>query len=165
MYINFFFEGNLTKHHYISGKLWSTMANKTVPTDNSIVDFLNTIDNEEVRADCQILIDLMTDATGQPPKIWGTNMLGFGTYHYRYDSGREGDWFLTGFSPRKQNLTIYLQAGIDTEHPDTAKLGKYKAGNSCLYVKKLSDIDLGVLKTLVERSVQYIQAKYVSATT
>jgi Domain of unknown function (DU1801) len=136
------------------------MANKTIATDIDPANFLNTLDNEAVRTDCQTLINLMADATGEPPKVWGKNMLGFGYYHYRYESGREGDWFLTGFSPRKQNITIYLQAGIDSNDPDMAKLGNYKAGNSCLYIKKLSDIDLAALKILVERSVQYIKAKY-----
>ncbi len=97
------------------------------------------------------------------PKMWGDSMVGFGTYHYKYPSGREGDWFLTGFAPRKKALTLYIMAGFTQYDPLMDKLGKYKTGKSCLYVKRLDDIDLSVLEELIEASADYVSKLYPKA--
>ena len=133
---------------------------KTKPSEDNVLEFLNAVENEQRKKDCQALLDLFIEVTNEEPKMWGQAMVGFGSYHYKYDSGREGDWFLTGFSPRKQNLTIYITAGF-TEFDDImSTLGKYKTGSSCLYVKKLSDIDIEKLKTLISKAVAYMKDKY-----
>jgi hypothetical protein len=103
---------------------------------------------------------MMGEITKAKPKMWGSSMVGFGTYHYKYASGREGDWFLTGFSPRKQNLTLYLMAGFGRYDGLMKKLGKYKTGKSCLYVKTLDDIDPSTLKSLIRESVRYMRKLY-----
>lgn len=133
---------------------------KTKPNDQDVESFLNAIEDEQKRADCFELLDLLTKITGEPPKMWGKSMVGFGSYHYKYDSGREGDWFLTGFSPRKQNLTIYIMAGFEKYEDTMSRLGKYKIGKSCLYVKKLSDIDTDQLKVLVKKSEADMKKRY-----
>ncbi len=133
---------------------------KTKMNESDIVAFLNGVDNEERRKDCFILLELFEKWTNEMPKMWGASIIGFGSYHYKYDSGREGDWFLTGFSPRKQNLTIYITAGFQEYDEIMKNLGKYSTGSSCLYVKKLSDIDIEKLKTLVEKSVAYMKKRY-----
>jgi hypothetical protein len=133
---------------------------KTKQNDSDITGFLNGIDNEDRRNECFKLLEHFEQWTSETPKMWGSSIIGYGSYHYKYDSGREGDWFLTGFSPRKQNLTIYITAGF-SEYNDIMKdLGKYKTGSSCLYVKRLSDIDIHKLKTLVEKSVGYMKKRY-----
>ncbi len=133
---------------------------KTKKNDSNIVDFLNRVDNEERRKDCFQLLELFEQLTNETPKMWGASIVGFGSYHYKYDSGREGDWFLTGFSPRKQNLTIYITAGFSEYDDIMQSLGKYKTGSSCLYVKKLSDIDIDKLKILVVKSVAFMKKRY-----
>lgn len=133
---------------------------KTQPNDNSVEAFLDTIENEKKRRDAYAIAALMQEVTGALPKMWGPSIVGFGDYHYRYESGREGDWFLTGFSPRKQNLTLYIMAGFSRHDELMARLGKYKTGKACLYLNKLEDVDQGVLKELVEESVQYLKQKY-----
>lgn len=133
---------------------------KTNKNDNDIVEFLNGVDNEERRKHCFKLLELFEQWTRETPKMWGTSIIGFGSYHYKYDSGREGDWFLTGFSPRKQNLTVYITAGFSQYGEIMQDLGKYKMAKSCLYVKRLSDIDLGKLKALVEKSVDHMKNLY-----
>lgn len=133
---------------------------KTQKNDGDIVEFLHGVDNEERRKDCFKLLELFQQWTKETPKMWGNSIVGFGDYHYKYDSGREGDWFLTGFSPRKQNLTMYITAGFSEYDDIMQSLGKYKTGSSCLYVKRLSDIDLDQLKTLVEKSVSYMKERY-----
>lgn len=127
---------------------------KTKKNKASVAQFIAGVSDAARRADCKTVSKLMQEVTGAKPAMWGTSIVGFGTYHYKYDSGREGDWPLTGFSPRKQALTLYVMSGF-SEFPDLmAKLGKYKTGRACLYVKSLEDIDLRVLKTLVRKSVQ-----------
>ena len=127
---------------------------KTKQTGKSVEKFLNAIKDESARRDCFTILKLMKQATKSEPKMWGTSIIGFGRYHYRYASGREGDWFLTGFSPRKQNLTLYLMGGLD-RHPDLLKrLGKHKTAKSCLYINSLDDIDMPALKALVKNSVE-----------
>ena len=131
---------------------------KTKPTDQSVEAFLNGLSDEKKRQDSFTLLDLMKNVTGVEPKMWGSSIIGFGDYHYTYASGQEGDWFLTGFSPRKQNLTVYITAGFDQYEALLKQLGKYTTGKSCLYIKKLEDIDLPTLKTLIEQSVNYMAA-------
>jgi hypothetical protein len=133
---------------------------KTKESDESVPDFLGSIENQQRKEDCTALLKLFSEVTRETPKMWGASIVGFGSYHYKYDSGREGDWFLTGFSPRKQNLTIYITAGFSEYDDIMLDLGKFKTGSSCLYVKKLSDIDIDKLKTLVEKSVAYMKKRY-----
>lgn len=133
---------------------------KTKQNEENVLDFLHSVENEQRREDCNALLKLFTEVTNEPPKMWGQSIVGFGSYHYKYDSGREGDWFLTGFSPRKQNLTIYITAGFENYDEIMNELGKYKTGSSCLYIKRLSDIDTDKLKTLIEKSVSYMKKRY-----
>jgi hypothetical protein len=123
--------------------------NKTKATDASVAAYLAAIDDEARRKDCEALADLMAQATKQPPRMWGTSIVGFGSYHYRYDSGREGDTCVVGFSSRKGDISVYgLNAAAGAEEL-LSKLGKYKAGKGCVYIKRLSDVDLNVLEKLV----------------
>jgi hypothetical protein len=132
---------------------------KTKPTEQSVESFLNEIPDEKVRADCFAIARLMRKATGSAPKMWGPAIVGFGQYHYKYDSGHEGDSCLTGFSPRKQNITLYVMGF--TRYPDLLeKLGRHKAGKGCLYIKKLEDVDAKVLESLVRQSVDYLKKEY-----
>ncbi|MEQ9439560.1 MAG: DUF1801 domain-containing protein [Cyclobacteriaceae bacterium] len=133
---------------------------KTQPTDRNITEFLSSVEDTQRREDCFTLLSLMQEVTGEAPRYWHSNMIGFGTYHYRYESGREGDWFITGFSPRKQSLTLYIMAGFTRYDELMTQLGKYKTGKSCFYVKRLSDIDPEVLRELIKKSVQYMREKY-----
>lgn len=133
---------------------------KTKPTEESVESFLNKVSYEGVRDDCFALTKLMKKVTGSPPKMWGPGIVGFGKYHYTYESGHEGDSCLTGFSPRKQNITLYIMPGF-TRHTDLLKkLGKYKAGKGCLYIKKLGDVNVSVLESLVSQSVDFLKKKY-----
>ncbi len=127
---------------------------KTKVTKVSVDKFLQEIRDEKKRADCYQILKIMKKATKAEPKMWGTNIIGFGDYHYKYESGRENDWFLTGFSPRLQNLTLYMMGGFDGEL--LKKLGKYKTGKGCLYINKLEDVDTKVLTKLVTKSVKKI---------
>lgn len=127
---------------------------KTVPTKSSVDHFLKGITDEKKRADCYQILELMKKATGAQPKMWGTSIVGFGHYHYVYESGREGDWFITGFSPRKQNLTLYMTGGFDQFEDLMKKLGKHSTGKGCLYINKLEDVDTRVLKELIVKSVK-----------
>ncbi len=131
---------------------------KTQPNETSVEAFLDGVSDETKRQDCHALVELMRQVTGEEPKMWGGSIVGFGSYHYKYASGREGDWFLAGFSPRKQNLTLYIMSGFSRHDELMSQLGKHKTGKSCLYVKKLADIDGDVLKELVERSVSHVAA-------
>lgn len=130
---------------------------KTKPSDQSVAEFIHQIDDEQKRKDCVELDKLMKDVTGEDGVMWGPSIVGYGTYHYKYASGREGDWFLVGFSPRKQALTLYIMAGFKRHDELMASLGKYKTGKSCLYVKKLDDIDSKILRELIAESVDYIR--------
>jgi len=133
---------------------------KTKKNENSVHDFLNAIDNEQRKSDCFELLEIMKNLTGEEAAMWGESMVGFGSYHYKYKSGREGDWFLTGFSPRKQNLTIYIMSGFEPFSAKINELGKYKTSSSCLYVKKLEDIDKKQLQHIIKKSVQLMKIKY-----
>ena len=133
---------------------------KTRPTALSADAFIDALDDEQKRADCRVVGELMAEITGAEGVIWGSSIVGFGSYHYRYASGREGDFFEAGFSPRKRALTIYVMAGFAEYDDLLARLGKHTTGKSCLYVKRLADIDLDVLREMLVRSVAYIRAKY-----
>lgn len=132
---------------------------KTKPTAASVVKFINSVSDEKRREDCFALIEIMSQITKQPPKMWGPSIVGFGTYHYKYESGHEGDMCLTGFSPRKAALTLYILPCFE-QHSELMKtLGKYKAGKACIYVKKLDDFHLPTLKKLIRESVKHIHKK------
>lgn len=129
--------------------------NKTKQNDQSVEEFLNRVPDEKKRQDSFALLALMKEVTGMEPKMWGDAIVGFGSYHYKYASGREGDAPLAGFSPRKQNLTVYMEAGFDQKYGDLlSKLGKHTTSQSCLYIKKLADVDSDVLGELVRKSFQ-----------
>ncbi len=132
--------------------------NKTVALPDSVEDFINA-QPENRREDCFRLMELFKEITGEDAVMWGKSIVGFGQYHYKYDSGREGDMLLAGFSPRKQNLTIYIMAGFAHEEI-VSRLGKFKTGKSCLYVKKLDDINIDVLTELVQWSIKKIKDIY-----
>jgi len=133
---------------------------KTKPTSLSAAEFIASVDDPKRRADAEAACALLSEVTGEPPVMWGPSMVGFGAYHYRYDSGREGDWMLVGFSPRKANLVFYL-FGCDEGREDLlARLGKHKAGKGCVYVKRLSDVDPDVLKEMAISSVEQLRARY-----
>ena len=127
---------------------------KTKPTDQSVDDFLQTVPDERKRLDSYTILEMMKRATGEQPRMWGSSIVGFGARHYKYESGREGDWFVTGFSPRKQNLTLYLTYALDRYEALLKKLGKHKIGKGCLYVNKLDDVDMSVLEELIARTVE-----------
>ena len=129
---------------------------KTKPTGQSVQAFLGAIEDPRRRQDCQTVLELMQEVTGAEPRMWGSSIVGFGEYSYRYASGREGIWPLTGFAPRKRNLTLYITSGFDRYDELLGKLGKYKTGVSCLYVTKLQDIDLDVLRELVRQSTEHM---------
>ncbi len=134
--------------------------NITRETDASVDDFLAQVENERRRDDARILIELMQRVTGQEPRMWGAAIIGFGRYHYRYDSGREGDMLRVGFSPRKANLALYLIAKGDGFEELLGTLGKHKRGSSCLYVNKLADVDLQVLEAMIVFSWERAREKY-----
>ena len=134
---------------------------KTRPTDASVEDFIAAVEGEARRADCDTLVAMMGRVTGFEPVMWGPSIVGFGSYHYRYASGREGDWMLTGFSPRKRDLTVYIMSGFKGEDQTLARLGAHRSSSgSCLYLKRLSDVDLEVLEELVEASVEKMRSAY-----
>ena len=131
--------------------------NKTKETRASVEKFLNSIKDEKKREDSYKILKLMKQITKAEPKMWGSSMVGFGNYHYKYASGREGEWFLTGFSPRKQSLTIYAMTYLEN-YPDILKrLGKHKTGKGCLYINKLEDVDMKVLKELITTTVKKLK--------
>lgn len=127
---------------------------KTKPTKASVKEFLNQIPEKERRDDCFVVAKMMEEITGNKPKMWGPSIVGFGTYHYKYSSGREGDWPIAAFSPRKKDLTLYLTPGFEKDTELMEKLGKHGTGKSCLYIKRLSDIHVPTLKKLIKQSVK-----------
>jgi hypothetical protein len=134
---------------------------KTKETKESVSAFLKKIPDQTRRQDCLAVVDIMRDVTGEEPKMWGPSIVGFGSYHYKYASGREGDWMITGFSPRKGDLTLYLMGGFEPSADLMKRLGKFKTGKGCLYIKKLEDVDLGVLRKLVANSVKLMASKRI----
>jgi hypothetical protein len=134
---------------------------KTKETTESVSAFLDKIADEGRRADCWTVVDIMQSVTKEGPRMWGGSIVGFGRYRYKYESGREGEWMITGFSPRKGDLTLYIMGGFD-KFPDLMKsLGKYKTAKSCLYIKKLADVDVNVLRKLVAKSVKLMAPRRV----
>ena len=136
------------------------VVNKTKATDASLADYLAAIADEARRQDCAALAKLMTHATKQPPVLWGSSIVGFGSYHYKYESGREGDSCLTGFSSRKGDISVYLMASFPGRDELYAKLGRHKMAKACLYIRKLSDVDLKVLEQLVVGSVAEMKRRH-----
>ena len=133
---------------------------KTRPTKASVADFIGAIADAGKREDARVVAALMAEITGAPAQIWGASIVGFGRYRYRYASGRQGEFFETGFSPRKRALTLYIMPGFSEYGGLLEKLGQHSLGKSCLYIKRLADIDLEVLRELVALSVQAIREKY-----
>jgi hypothetical protein len=134
--------------------------NKTRATIASVTEFINSIEDRQKRADARKVAAIMRRVTGKRAKMWGSSIVGYGTYHYKYESGREGDFMITGFSPRKQALTVYIVAGFRRFDTLMGKLGKYRTGKSCLYINRLSDVDEKVLEKLIDRSVKYMRKNY-----
>ena len=131
---------------------------KTKPTKLSVDKFIKSQPNEQVRKDCAVISKLMSEATGEEPKMWGSSIVGFGTYHYTYPTGREGDMPIVGFSPRKQNLTLYVLMSGDEQADLFKRLGKHTTSKSCLYIKRLSDVDLPTLKKIIKVSVKRLRS-------
>lgn len=131
---------------------------KTKINDQPVEAFLNGVEDLKKREDSFAILDMMAEITGQPPRMWGDSLVGFGKYQYKYASGHQGEWFLTGFSPRKQNISLYIMSGFDEYDGLMTKLGKYKTGKSCLYIKKLEDVNQGVLRELIELSIKHMRA-------
>jgi hypothetical protein len=129
---------------------------KTRPTDASVEEFLKAVEHPQRREDGFELVEMMKEITNEAPTMWGPSIVGFGSYHYKYESGREGDMPLTGFSPRKRSLTVYIMSGFEEYEDLLDKLGKHKIGKSCLYINKLSDVDKGVLKKIIKKSLKEI---------
>ena len=126
---------------------------KTKCNDGDVRAFIEAVAHERRREDGLALLELFDEVTGMKPMMWGDSMVGYGSYHYKTKSGQEGDWFVTGFSPRNQNITVYIMPGFNLLELDLSELGKHKTGRSCLYINKLTDIDLDVLKSLVKESI------------
>ena len=135
-------------------------GNKTQPTKASVTSFIGAIEDKQRRAEARKVAAMMRKATGKKAQMWGPSIVGYGTYHYKYASGREGDFMITGFSPRKQALTVYILPGFENFEDLMARLGKYKTGKSCLYIKRLSDVDEEVLERLISESVKYMRKHY-----
>ena len=133
---------------------------KTAPNDANVEAFLNSVEHGKRREDSLAMLEIMKEITSEEPKMWGPSIVGFGNYHYKYESGREGDFFITGFSPRKQSLTLYIMSGFSHYDELLQKLGKHKTGKSCLYIKKLEDVDMDVLKQMIRESVKMMREKY-----
>jgi hypothetical protein len=131
---------------------------KTKPNDADVQAFLASVPDEQKRNDSFALLEMFRTITGEEPRMWGSSIVGFGDYHYAYASGREGDWFVTGFSPRKQNLTLYCMGSYEPHGELLARLGKHKLGKGCLYINRLRDVDLGVLRELITVTVAGAQA-------
>ena len=133
---------------------------KTNRNDGDVVAYLGSVENQRRREDALVLLDVFESIMDEAAKMWGNSIVGFGSYHFKYDSGREGDWFLTGFAPRKQALTLYVMPGFEHYEQLLARLGKHKIGKSCLYINKLADVDMQVLRELIAESVAHMRRSY-----
>jgi len=133
--------------------------NKTKPTIASVTAFLNKVQDTQIRNDCLEILKMMQTVSKKEPVMWGSSIIGFGTYHYVYESGREGDMLVIGFSPRKQNISIYLMGGLNKVEEELPKLGKYKSGKGCLYIKSLSEVNAEVLKKIIAKAFKEAQRK------
>ena len=138
----------------------SKAKNKTVKTDESVQAYIDSIPKDDRRADIQAINDMMAEMTEWAPKMWGKTIVGFGDYHYKYESGREGDFFRLGYSSRAQNITIYIMPGYQDFSEELSRLGKHKLGKSCLYIKRLSDVDEEVLKEIMQKGLDIMAEKY-----
>ena len=136
------------------------MSLKTQPTDQNPTEYLNQVEDPKRREDCLRLLEIFEEEVGAPAVMWGDAIVGFGTYHYIYESGREGDWMLAGFSPRKRNISLYIMSGFEGVEDIMSRLGKHKTGKSCLYINKLADIDEAALRELIQRSLTYLKNTY-----
>lgn len=134
--------------------------NKTQAHEGDVTAFINSVADEAQRADAHKIAEIMTRLSGAPPKMWGPSIIGFGSYHYKYDSGREGDSLRIGFSPRKGQTVLYLIDGYAGKEAQLTRLGKHKLGKSCLYIKRLSDVDMAVLEEMVVGTLAYMAEKY-----
>lgn len=132
---------------------------KTQPTKASVTDFINAIEDDQIRKECKAIAGLMAKATKSKPKMWGPSMVGFGSYRYKYASGRGGDWMLTAFAPRKKNITLYIMPGFEGQTALMKKLGPHSGGISCVHIKRLSDLHLPTLKKLIDLSVKNLRAR------
>ncbi len=133
---------------------------KTTQNEKSIINFIASVENEQRRKDANTLLKLFNLVTGMKPKMWGTSIIGYGRYEYKYESGREGEFMMTGFSPRKANSTIYIMPGYQDLSEMLEQLGKHKTGKSCLYINKLTDVDLDVLEEIIKFGLDYMRSKY-----
>ena len=133
---------------------------KTTQNEADVNAFLDAVENPRRSADARLLLDLMQAVTGEPPKMWGSSIIGFGSYRYRYASGRDGESLVVGFAPRKQNLVVYIMPGFSGYGELLGRLGKFRTGKSCLYINKLDDVDLGLLEDLVRESVAEMRRRY-----
>ncbi|MCO4747972.1 MAG: DUF1801 domain-containing protein [Proteobacteria bacterium] len=133
---------------------------KTQANEASVADFIASVEDERRRADAEVVLAMMTEASGEAPKMWGKAIIGFGSYHFRYASGREGDWMRIGMSPRKRQLVLYIMDGFDGAQELLERLGKHKTGKSCLYITSLAKVDLDVLRALIEGSLAHMRAQY-----
>ena len=134
--------------------------NKTTQNASPVEDFINSVDNEQKRRDSRDMIALMKKITGSEPTMWGSSLVGFGSYHYKYESGREGDFFITGFSPRKAAFTVYIMPGFSEYADLMEQLGPYKTGKSCLYINNLDVVDRGILEQIISKSVEDMRERY-----
>ncbi len=135
--------------------------NKTKRNDGDVLAYLQSVANERRREDSLVVLEMMGAVTGLPAEMWGTSIVGFGSYHYKYASGREGDFMLTGFAPRKQALTLYIMGGHERYAELFARLGKHRRGKSCLYINKLADVDLAVLHEIIAESVAFMRSEHL----
>jgi hypothetical protein len=133
---------------------------KTKENDNSVIEFIENVDSPKKRDDAYRLLDIFTETTGYPAKMWGPSIIGFGSYHYKYDSGHEGDAPLVGFSPRKAKISLYFATGDTERETLLQEFGKHTSGKACVYINKVADIDVDVLKALINQSVKFLQELY-----
>ena len=133
--------------------------NKTKPTKVSAAKYIDALEDPQQKKDCKLLVKMMRAATGERAVMWGPSIVGFGTYHYKYASGREGDFLIVGFAPRKNQISVYLTCDIQKMAPLLEKLGKHKTGKGCLYIKRLADVDLDVLNEMIELGIEEVEQK------
>ena len=134
--------------------------NKTQRNDGDVMAYLESVQNNRRREDSLVVLKIMEEVTGEPAEMWGASIVGFGSYHYKYESGREGDFMISGFAPRKQALTLYIMGGFERHEELLAKLGKHRTGSSCLYINKLADVDLDILREIISESVAHMRREH-----
>ncbi len=139
------------------------VENKTQRNDGDVMAYLESVQNKRRREDSLVVLKIMEEVTSEPAEMWGSSIVGFGSYHYKYESGREGDFMISGFAPRKQALTLYIMGGFDRHEELLAKLGKHRTGSSCLYINKLTDVDLDVLREIISESVAHMRREHPNA--